>query len=114
MPMKDFDFFFAMKLVLLPTLAHPGSGPKQLFGFRENEGNDHGLPHGLKATKRVNDLLPPLAPIAAVYSAIGIATNTLSNWHRLNIQAGGYVVDALDYLMFREPDPLPTRYRRWY
>src|SRR6185369_10097842 len=28
--------------------------------------------------------------------------------------AGGYVVDALDLLMFCEPDPLPTRYRRWY
>ena len=71
MPMKDFDFFLALKLVLLPTLANPGSRPKQLFGFRENEGNDQGLPHGLKATKRVNDLLPSLAPIASVYSAIG-------------------------------------------
>jgi len=28
--------------------------------------------------------------------------------------AGGYVVDALDLLLFCEPDPLPTRYRRWY
>jgi len=27
---------------------------------------------------------------------------------------GGYVVDALDFLMFCEADPLPTRYRRWY
>src|SRR4030095_12989483 len=61
MPMKDFDFFFAMKLVLLPTLANAGSRPQQLFGFRENEGNDQGLPRGLKATKRVNDLLPSLA-----------------------------------------------------
>ena len=28
--------------------------------------------------------------------------------------AGGYVVDELDLLMFRKPDPLPTGYRRWY
>ena len=28
--------------------------------------------------------------------------------------AGGYVVDAPDLLMFCKPDPLPTRYRRWY
>src|ERR1043165_3393036 len=28
--------------------------------------------------------------------------------------AGGYIVDALDLLMFCEPNPLPTRSRRWY
>ena len=28
--------------------------------------------------------------------------------------AGGYVIDTLDLLMFCEPDPLPTRYGRWY
>ena len=103
MPMKDFDFFLVMKLVLLPTLANPGSRPKQLFGFRENEGNDQGLPHGLKATKRMNDLLPPLAPIASVYSAIGKATNTFSNWHRLNIQADGCASDRSGQSKDRAP-----------
>ena len=28
--------------------------------------------------------------------------------------AGGYVVDALDFLNVCEAAPLPTRYRRWY
>src|SRR4026209_2581894 len=99
-----------MKLVLLPTIANPGSRPKQLFGFRENEGNDQWLPHGLKATKRVNDLLPSLAPIASVYSAIGKAqTHFLTcmglTYKRVGQPSGFKINNNIAF------DDRPTRYR---